>query len=270
MQFNITHHSKLYSGNFAEPIKISIPLKHGVENPKCFHAADPNFAPVEAGDFIGDTRQGNAVNFYNVQFNPHGNGTHTECLGHITQDRYFIHNCLKQYHHLAQLITIAPIQIEHDNVITKADLEVHFKNEFKVNTIVIRTLPNSEQKLTYNYTNTNPPYIAVDAIEYLVEQGVAHLLIDLPSVDREEDGGQLLGHKAFWQVNGANNRKQCTITEMIYVPDNILDGLYLVNIQIMPIELDASSSNVVLYKLNKNESEMFDSLNLQVFVDVTS
>ena len=86
-------------------------------------------------------------------------------------------------------------------------------------------------------------------MKYIVECGVKHLLIDLPSVDREEDGGQLLAHKAFWQYP-ENIRANATISELIYVNNVIKDGLYLLNIQITALELDASLSKPVLYKLN--------------------
>jgi len=70
----------------------------------------------------------------------------------------------------------------------------------------------------------------------------------LPSVDREVDEGKLLAHKAFWEYPDAP-RTDCTITEMVYVPDNAMDGLYLLNLQIASFELDVSPSKPVLYKI---------------------
>ena len=80
--------------------------------------------------------------------------------------------------------------------------------------------------------------------------GVQHLLIDLPSVDREEDGGELLSHHTFWQYPAAT-RENCTISELIFVDDKISDGLYLLNISIASFEIDVSPSKPVLYKLNR-------------------
>jgi hypothetical protein len=79
-------------------------------------------------------------------------------------------------------------------------------------------------------------------------------LIDLPSVDREEDEGKLLAHKAFWNVKDVNTlnedaRKNCTITEMIFVENEIQDGSYLLNLQIASFENDASPSKPLLYKI---------------------
>jgi hypothetical protein len=46
---------------------------------------NPAFSVVD-GDFIGKgLLQGSSTNFNNIYFNPHGHGTHTECVGHITE-----------------------------------------------------------------------------------------------------------------------------------------------------------------------------------------
>jgi hypothetical protein len=78
----------------------------------------------------------------------------------------------------------------------------------------------------------------------------------LPSVDREEDQGKLLAHKAFWNVKNTQElnpdaRLSCTITELIFVPDAIQDGTYLLNLQIASFENDASPSKPVLYALTQ-------------------
>jgi kynurenine formamidase len=47
--------------------------------------------------------------------------------------------------------------------------------------------------------------LAEDAALFLHESGIKHLLIDLPSVDKEKDEGKLLAHKAFWNVTDVKN-----------------------------------------------------------------
>ena len=75
-----------------------------------------------------------------------------------------------------------------------------------------------------------------------------HLLIDMPSIDRESDEGKLEAHHAFWNYP-ANTQLHKTITEFIYVPNEINDGTYILNLQIAPFENDASPSKPVLYKV---------------------
>jgi len=100
------------------------------------------------------------------------------------------------------------------------------------------------------YSNTNPPYLLEEAAIYLREKGIKHLLIDLPSVDKEKDGGKLLSHNAFWNTSG-KLRMDATITEFIYVTNAVEDGEYLLNLMIAPFENDATPSKPILYKIIK-------------------
>jgi len=200
------------------------------------------------GDWIGDVSKGGSVNFRTVTFNPHGNGTHTECVGHISKEFVTINHCLKKFMFLAELVTILPKELANgDFVITKEHLETALEGK-RPEAIVIRTLSNGLNKLSMQYSNTNPPYILEEAISFLNEIGVEHLLIDMPSIDRENDEGKLLAHHAFWQYP-ENTQFHKTITEFIYVPNEIYNGSYFLNLQIASFENDASPSKPVLYKI---------------------
>jgi kynurenine formamidase len=239
--------------DLSKPIDISIPLSNTDKNPIAWYIEKPEIEPVKFGDWVGKVSEGSSTNFNNIFFNPHGHGTHTECLGHITHEFYSINQCLKQFFFTAELISIEPENINDDLVITKHQIEKALKGK-NTEAIVIRTLPNLQSKKSTNYSKTNPPYLAEEAATYIREIGIQHLLIDLPSVDREEDEGKLLAHKAFWNVKDVNNlnadaRLNCTITEMIFVEDEIQDGSYFLNLQIASFENDASPSKPILYKI---------------------
>lgn len=245
---NIQHKNQLYKINLNEPIDISIPLSNDKNCTSAWYVEPMKLEPVVNGEWIGDVNKGGSVNFRNIIFNPHGNGTHTECVGHISKEWVSINQCLKQFMFLAKLISVTPIVTENkDKVITKEQLQRAIGND-KPEAIVIRTLPNETDKLTTQYSNTNPAYILQDAILYLNEIGVEHLLIDLPSVDRENDEGKLLAHHAFWQYP-SNTQFHKTITEFIYVANSVNDGIYFLNIQIASFENDASPSKPILYKI---------------------
>ncbi|MBO9583314.1 MAG: cyclase family protein [Flavobacterium sp.] len=239
--------------DLSKPIDISIPLTNTDENPIAWYIEKPSIEPVVFGDWIGKVSEGkSSTNFNNIFFNPHGHGTHTECLGHITNDFYSINQSLKQFFFTAKLITIEPEKIDDDFVITK-DQIVNLLTE-KTEALIIRTLPNELDKKSRKYSNTNPPYLAEDAAIFIRESEIHHLLIDLPSVDKEHDEGKLLAHKAFWNVKDTVNlnqdaRLKATITEMIYVSDEIEDGNYILNLQITSFENDASPSKPILYKI---------------------
>jgi kynurenine formamidase len=112
--------------------------------------------------------------------------------------------------------------------------------------LVIRTLPNGKDKTTRNYSKSEPPYIAADAMKHIVKLGVQHLLVDFPSVDKVDDP-KLTAHRIFW----AKDAHAKTITELIYVPDRVKDGAYLLNLQVAPFDADAAPSRPVLYKVKR-------------------
>jgi len=243
--------------DLSKPIDISIPLTNTDENPIAWYIEKPVIEPVVFGDWIGKVSEGkSSTNFNNISFNPHGHGTHTECLGHITREFYSINQSLRQFFFLAELVSVQPEVQGEDLVITKKQIEKALGTSTALSVtpeaIIIRTLPNLESKKHKKYSNTNPPYLAEDAARFIRESGIQHLLIDLPSVDKEHDEGKLLAHKAFWNVKDVNNlnhdaRLDCTITEMIFVADEVEDGSYLLNLQIASFENDASPSKPVLY-----------------------
>ncbi|MGL2965094.1 cyclase family protein [Flavobacterium sp. XGLA_31] len=239
--------------DLSKPIDISIPLSNTEANPIAWYIEKPTIEPVKFGDWIGKVSEGSSTNFNNIFFNPHGHGTHTECLGHITKAFYSINQCLKQFFFMAELVSVKPEEKEEDLIITKKQIETVL-NEKNPEALVIRTIPNTEAKQHKNYSHTNPPYLEEAAAAFMREQGIKHLLIDLPSVDREEDEGKLLAHKAFWNVKEVNNlnadaRLDCTITEMVFVKNDIKDGSYVLNLQIASFENDASPSKPILYAL---------------------
>ncbi len=242
--------------DLSKPIDISIPLSNTDENPIAWYIEKPQIEPVVFGDWIGSVKKGASTNFNNVFFNPHGHGTHTECLGHITKEFYSINQCLKQFFFTAKLISIEPERIGEDLVITKQSISTALDVTKNTEALVIRTLPNSENKMHRKYSKTNPPYLDEAAATFIREKGIQHLLIDLPSVDREEDEGKLLAHKAFWNVKDVNNlnndaRLNCTITEMVFVSDEVKDGSYILNLQIASFENDASPSKPILFKIEE-------------------
>lgn len=230
------------------PLDISLPMSSGYSNPNAFGISHPLFEPFKAGSFIGSVALGGAVNCENLFINAHGNGTHTECVGHISKERVTIHECLKQFIFVCELITVPLHHAENgDSWITLAAIQSKCSGAFP-ESLIIRSAPNAEDKKVRNYSGKNPPYLEAALCAWLREKGVKHLLIDLPSVDREEDAGALEAHRAFWNYPDAP-RMDATITEMVFVPDVITDGRYLLNLQIASLQTDASPSKPVLYQL---------------------
>ncbi|NNM16563.1 MAG: cyclase family protein [Bacteroidia bacterium] len=248
MKTTIEHSTGTFTIDLNKPIDISIPLRAGKENVNAFYAEPVRIEPFRMEGFVGSVKEGAPVNYMNIFFNPHGNGTHTECVGHISKEDFSINQSLKNFFFLSQLISVTPeIKPNGDRVISKAQLQ-NANLKTGPEAIVIRTLPNENDKLNFQYTGTNPAYLDEAATEFLVEKEYTHLLIDTPSVDREEDEGKLLSHHAWWNYP-TKIRAHSTITEMIFIPNDVKDGLYFLNLQIASFENDASPSKPLLYAL---------------------
>ena len=240
-----------------EPIDISMPLRFNGPQPNAYGVEAATSKACAAGDLVGDTRRGGSCNFEQYSVIPHCNGTHTECVGHITVERISVLDCLKDVLMPADLVTVEPERsVDGDLIITRRSLQAAIadKGVRVPSALVIRTLPNDEIKLSRVYDESNiPPYFAAEAMEYIVACGFAHLLVDMPSIDRMFDEGKLVNHRIFWNVEpasreiNATTRVNSTITELIYVPNDVADGEYILNLQIAPFASDASPSRPVLF-----------------------
>lgn len=258
----ITLNSREY--DLARPIDISIPLRFDGPQPNAYGVEPATARACESGTLVGDTRRGGSCNFEQYTFIPHCGGTHTECVGHILNERISIRDCLQDALMPARLVSLIPEEKDGDLLITRKALEAaaggwRFAREERP-ALAVRTLPNDASKLTREYGETNiPPYFSTDAMEYIVELGAAHLLVDLPSIDRIFDEGKLLNHRTFWNVEEGSfdarpdAKREQTITELIYVPDEVPDGEYFLNLQIAPFMSDCAPSRPIIFRTLTSE-----------------
>ena len=250
MKTTIHLHNRTVQIDLSKPLDISIPLNSGAKNPHAWYIGMPKIEPVREGEWVAKVSEGASINFNDIYFNPHAHGTHTESYGHISEEFYSVNEALTQYFFLAEVITVAPESFGDDDfVISKKQIEKALSGK-SPEAVVIRTIPNLSEKKRKHYSHTNWPYLLEEAALFLRKTGVKHLLIDLPSVDRENDDGELLAHRAFWNYPN-NPRKDATITEFIYVSNKIKDGSYILNLQIAPFVNDASPSKPILYKMEE-------------------
>jgi arylformamidase len=260
------------------PLDLSIPLVFNGDQPNAYGVEKASSKACEAGDLVGDTRRGGSCNFEQYTFIPHCNGTHTECIGHITNERISIRDCFQDVFIPAKLISVAPeragetsdahaVECEDgDLLITRKCIENAVLNHplpqvvptslvALPTALIVRTRPNDDSKLTRTYLEQVPPFFSTEAMEYIVEIGIRHLLVDMPSIDRIYDEGQLSNHRIFWNVEpgsfelNEDSRVNNTITELIYVPNEVEDGEYLLNLQIAPFASDATPSRPVIFKI---------------------
>lgn len=257
-------------------LAIALDFEHSQNQPNHFGAAPALAKPMQAGGFIGDTTQGGSCNVFELSFNPHCNGTHTETIGHICDQD----NALAQTISAltlpplmpCALISITPFKASettdqyqpnfsvHDKVISRQQLEQALAPypDIQLQSVVVRTLPNNANKCQASYNEANQPaFFTGDAVLYLNERGVEHLVLDLPSLDRLDDDGLLTCHHIFWQVMAGthqpspNSLVNKTITEMAYIDNNLDDGFYFLNLQTPAFVNDAAPSRPMLYQAER-------------------
>lgn len=258
MKLTLEKDGQHYSFQTEKGMDLSISMNPN--GPRAWYVEPMRIEPVRTEQFLGSVAEGGAVNFRDVYFNPHGHGTHTENVGHIIDTDFPVVNSIGSSHFMAKLITVELMKqdamqdstkdvsqdaSQGDWVVNEQSLEGF---DLKVEALIIRTKPNDHSKVQRQYSGTNFPYLTIGAMQRIVDAGVQHLLIDLPSVDREEDGGALAAHHLFWDVP-SNPNFQKTITEFIYVPNEIADGTYLLNLQVSNFANDAAPSRPMLFDL---------------------
>ena len=264
MNVEIKIESKKFFIDFSKYSDLSIPINFNGQQPNTYNVEKASSVPYRDNSFVGDTRLGGPCNFETYKLTPHCNGTHTECIGHITDERVSIHLSLKDVFFLSTLISVHPTKNKesyipelntNDLVITKELLYSQLNNVplDYLDGLIIRTTPNLSRKNSIDYMKNPPPFFTIEAMKYIRKLGVKHILVDIPSVDRLFDDGHLSCHNIFWDTSEKKyneKTKNFTITEMIYVDDKIKDGHYLLNLQIPSFVSDAAPSRPIIYKLN--------------------
>jgi arylformamidase len=249
---------------------ISIALDFDGLQPNYFGLPPATSEPVRVDGFIGDTREHGSCNVEEYRFIAHSNGTHTECVGHVTDDRVNVRDALRPGLAIALLMSIkasgandsgestSPAPKPNDLLITAKALEAALAEwpQHAAEAWIIRTVPNRIDKPQRRYRMDNPPpYFTQAAVELAVARGVQHLVVDLPSLDRSHDEGRLTGHRIFWGLPAGSReaklaqRPHATVTELVFIPTAVRDGWYLLDLQIAPFASDAAPSRPILYPL---------------------
>ncbi len=254
--------------DLSRPVDLAIALNFHGPQPRHFGAPAAHAAALELGDFSGTVARGASCNCEIITLIPHCNGTHTEGVGHLTREAVDVYRTVPAGLIPALLISVTPQSAAqalegsdppppaHDELITRRALERGWpRAPFEARALIIRTLPNREDKRTRDYSGRTAPYLSREAAQLVVERGILHLIVDVPSIDREHDAGRLCAHRLFFGLPPAATalaaaaRPDATITELAYVPEAVADGVYLLELQVPPLGGDAVPSRPLLYAL---------------------
>jgi len=282
-------HSKLFLGTrsflvkYSQPVDISISVRgHVGEFTVEAFGLDPTGQPKATE--VCQAYGGIGVNCTSIEFNPHANGTHTECVGHVAeQKRFYVEDCFPGIIQGAcLLISVEPVQVgENSNqpesiiysALEKGDRVISgellreaiektleskgFSEQDCPRILIVRTLPNDFEKYPTANHSVNWPYFTCDAIQVLDQFQIQHLLVDTPSLDRHPDGGKVESHKHFWAVASdsfQSARKNRSLTELCCIPDPLRDDIYFIILSLSSFAfLDAVPSRPILFPLEESQ-----------------
>jgi len=277
MDFTFEHHGVRYQCATKEAKSIAIKMDFEGPQPNHFGTEKASSTVLKLGSFTGDTAAGGSCNVDSLKLIPHCNGTHTETVSHIVDEDIWIGHAAMDILKVAFLVTVKPVSNketkenyrpefeQNDFVVSAERLKKSVESvgdvaKIKPDALIVRTWPNTIKKCSLAYSEENePPFFSVEAMELVKQLGIRHLLVDLPSVDRMYDEGLLTNHHIFWNVEEKTHKlsdktdQDKTITEMIFVEDEIADGVYGLNIQVPAFCSDAAPSRPVIMPLKTVE-----------------
>ena len=270
MKIEFEHQGSRYESDLSKGKSLAINLDFDGPQPNHFGAHKAARKPLELGTFVGRTARGGSCNVDDMSIVPHCNGTHTETVAHIVDDEVFVGQVVSPEPVLAMLISVETVlarkttetyrpPLENaDLVITAAAIKHQIGESGGFDALIVRTRPNPPSKKSQAYSvHVQPAFLTVEAMNAIVQTGIQHLLMDVPSVDRIYDKGMLTNHHLFWNVAEQSHRLAAeswyekTISEMIFVPDEIQDGIYLLSIQVPAFCTDAAPSRPIIYQIDE-------------------
>jgi kynurenine formamidase len=232
----------------AAPISIGTPLGDPDHSPRAFGLPPTTVRPFTAGSFVARLAAGAPINCDILEIAPHGAGTHTETARHASDAGPSLAALGPRPLRLALLVTVAPDAGPVDHIVRAYAVEAAAAPFAAAapSALIVRVLRDGLDHV--DFSGQNPPFFDPRIVAFLDELGVVDLLTDLPSVDREEDGGALAFHRAFWGISDAGvARPDRTITEMAALPPTLADGLYLLAQAPLALVNDASPTAPALF-----------------------
>ncbi|MEO8307228.1 MAG: cyclase family protein [Pseudomonadota bacterium] len=247
--------------NFSAATSLAMELNFNGAQPQHFGAPAASATAFCSGDFEGDVRRGASCNCSSITLIPHCNGTHTESVGHLTAGFRPLHEFVPLAPIPALLLSVdvvsaaataedsVPAPHQGDSLITREGLLKHWPAGMPITprALLLRTRSNGEHATQ----SANPPYLTRQAASEMVERGIEHLVVDLPSVDRTSDTGKLTAHRVFFGLPPGSTdarvatRAHCTITELAQFPTTLKDGPCALQLQFPAFTGDAVPSRPV-------------------------
>ena len=238
------------------PISLARAIDFDGGGLRFFGAPPASAAALRVGAFHGAVAGGASCNCATLTLTPHCHGTHTECLGHLTAERIDAWRIAPRGLMSAVLVTVQPQR----GVVGREALAAALARTFS-------TMPPPLRGVTALILRTDceddsMAHLAPAAAALLVEHGIQHVVLDLPSMDPADDGGELSAHRIFFGLPARHRdgavtraaearaeRARCTITEFARIPADLSDGAWLLQLALPELGGDAVPSSPLLYPM---------------------
>jgi arylformamidase len=255
-------------------VSLAIPVEFTGNGPRHFGAPPPQAMPWSVPGFSGSVATGASCNCSTLSLIPHCQMTHTESVAHLTRETGDAWRVVPRGLLPAVVVSVSPEPAREtaestdpqpwgtDVLITQRRLRAAWpmagagkKTMIEPVAAIIRTLPNDAAKRSRDYTDIVPPYLTREAMQWLVEKRIEHLVVDLPSVDRTHDEGRLVGHRLFFglppgsSARGDAARSRATITELAFIPDEVADGPCMLSLAVPALGGDAVPCQPIVYPI---------------------
>ena len=176
-------------------VSLAIAVDFSGAGPRHFGAGAPSAKPFAVGNFSGSVATGASANCSTITLIPHCQMTHTESVAHLTRESGDAWRVVPRGLLPAVVVSVMPEPARESNestdpqpwgtdtLITRRRLRAAWPMGKMIDPVaaVIRTLPNDAAKRTRDYSDLVPPYLTREAVEWLVEKRIEHLVLDVPS-----------------------------------------------------------------------------------------
>jgi kynurenine formamidase len=250
-------------------VSLAIAVEFNTAGPRHFGAGAPTAAPFAIGAFTGSVASDASVNCSTFTLTPHCQSTHTESVAHLTREAGDAWRVVPRGLLPAVVVSVLPEPAREssessdpqpwgtDTLITRRRLRAAWPMGRITEPVaaIIHTLPNDLSKRTRDYEALVPPYLTREAVLWLVEKRIEHLVLDVPSLDRTHDDGHMVGHRLFFglpagsSARGDAARSRATITELAFIPDELADGPCMLHLAVPALGGDAVPSQPIVYPL---------------------
>jgi len=254
-----------------EPRSVSreVLFTPGAASSNAFHLPGIHSRTVEfEGQFIGDVNRGGSCNVDLLSYVPHGL-THIETAAHILNadaDPPTVKDIpLEHLSGIAYLIDLTHLDAEPGRQIPWKEVESKLKkNALPVSILALKTraslLPAHYDFSGKDFLSLSPgtakgihDYAFFAAGSPPVRQPINCLLLDLPSIDPEADGGKLLAHRYFFGLAKTGyieeDREKRALVELAWFSD-LDEGYYYAAITPPSFQANAVSTGIIFQPLN--------------------